>query len=141
TTLAVTIPPGTTAVTTAFTAQTLSLTATVTATGTGASTPVGAVNFFNGNTLLSTTPVPLDNNGKATFSLRGVPAGPNSLRAVFVPTTAAFNTSAAVVNLQASNRSTIGTFDPTSGNWFLRNDNSAGPFDFGFVFGLPGWRP
>src|SRR5262249_26969211 len=38
-------------------------------------------------------------------------------------------------------RSTIGTFDPTSGNWFLRNSNSAGPFDFGFVFGLPGWRP
>src|SRR5262249_51153837 len=134
-----TLPGSTTPVTTAFTAQTLTLTATVTAAGMGAGTPTGTVTFMNGNTALGT--VPLDNTGTATFALRGLNLGANSLTAVYNPTGTFATSTSAAQTVQASVRSTVGTFDPTSGNWFLRNSNSAGPFDFGFVFGLPNWRP
>jgi hypothetical protein len=37
---------------------------------------------------------------------------------------------------------TVGTFDPGSATWYLRNENSPGAPDAGtFVYGGPGWRP
>jgi hypothetical protein len=37
---------------------------------------------------------------------------------------------------------TVGTFDPSTGNWYLRNSNNAGPANVGpFAYGLPGWEP
>src|SRR5262249_28004885 len=121
------------------TTQPVTLTATVAGTGPGAPTPPGTVTFRSGSTALGTVPL---TNGQAAFTTRGVNPGSNSFTAVYNPGVSTFATStSAAQTVQGFLRSTIGTFDPTSGNWFLRNSNSAGPFDFGFVFGLPGWRP
>jgi hypothetical protein len=36
----------------------------------------------------------------------------------------------------------IGVFDPSTGTWYLRNEDSAGPADAGvFRYGAPGWLP
>jgi lysophospholipase L1-like esterase len=35
----------------------------------------------------------------------------------------------------------IGSFDPATATWYLRNSASAGPADWAFVYGLPGWVP
>jgi hypothetical protein len=37
-----------------------------------------------------------------------------------------------------SSPDTIGVFDPTTSTFFLRNDNSSGPADYAFAFGLAG---
>ncbi len=58
----------------------LTLTATVTSTTTG--TPGGTVSFYNGVTLLNTTPATVS-GGVATFSLTTLPIGAQSLTAVY----------------------------------------------------------
>jgi sugar lactone lactonase YvrE len=56
------------------------LTATVSSTTSG--TPTGTVNFYDGTTLLNTTPAPLS-GGVATLTLTTLPVGANSLTAVY----------------------------------------------------------
>jgi len=58
----------------------LTLTATVASTTTG--TPTGAVNFYNGTTLLNSGPVVV-NNGVATLALTSLPVGSQSITATY----------------------------------------------------------
>jgi hypothetical protein len=53
------------------------------------------------------------------------------------------SSSFAVLRLSNQNYgSTIGTFDPTTGTWYLRNSNSPGVPDYvPFAYGAPGWQP
>jgi hypothetical protein len=115
-------------------------TATVTAQTAGTGTPTGTVTFFANAQPLGT--VALDANGVATLTTNQTPFGASSITAQYNGD-ANFAASAVSTSLARTTvrQSTIGTFDPTSGNWFLRNSNSAGPFNFGFVYGLAGWRP
>ncbi|HSW23358.1 MAG TPA: Ig-like domain-containing protein, partial [Burkholderiaceae bacterium] len=67
------------------------LTATVSGTG----SPAGTVNFFNGATLLGSATL---TNGQASLSVSSLPAGTDSLRAVYVGNTANTTSASAVVN-------------------------------------------
>jgi Bacterial Ig-like domain (group 3)/FG-GAP-like repeat len=74
--------------------QTVTLTATIAPTPTG--TPLGSVNFYNGETLLGVGTVSVA--GLATFSTSTLPTGADSLTAVYSGnTTSATSTSAAVI--------------------------------------------
>src|SRR5271156_4816181 len=74
--------------------QTVTLTATITPTPAG--TPLGSVNFYNGETLLGMGTVSV--SGVATFSTSTLPTGADSLTAVYSGnTTSATSTSAAVI--------------------------------------------
>jgi hypothetical protein len=46
-------------------------------------TPTGTVNFYNGTTLLNTTPVPLSPSGFATFTISTLPAGKDKITCTY----------------------------------------------------------
>jgi hypothetical protein len=128
--------------------QTVILNATVTAAlGTnGAAT--GTVTFLDGSTSLAV--VNLDGNGNASTGPITFTAGTHALSAVYTPNSSSFtgSTSATVdVPVSASSTlppvaATVGTFDPTTATWYLRNENGSGAPDAGsFSYGAPGWIP
>jgi hypothetical protein len=79
-------------------------------------------------------------SGKATLTTSLTPRGASTLVALYGGDANFLPASSAPFAQNTKVVSYIGGFDPTSGNWLLRNSNSSGPFHYGFVYGLPNWR-
>jgi YVTN family beta-propeller protein/predicted outer membrane repeat protein len=100
--------------------QNVTLTATVTTAATGAvATPTGTVNFFDGTTLLNTTPVsiaPVSGSNEASFQTSFSTGGAHSITAVF--TTGDMNyfgSTSAVLTENIASVPTVTAVSPTSG--------------------------
>lgn len=103
--------------------------------------PDGFVTFFNGTNFLGNAP--LDSSGNASITVNTLPAGTNALRVTFNGDGLFNQSSSAVTNVQVLiPTSTVGTVDPSTETWYLRNSNSPGAPDIApFTFGAPGWVP
>ncbi len=97
--------------------QTETLTATVSLpTGTGVGFPGGTVNFYDGTTLLNTTPATLDANGMATFTTTTLTPGTHSITAMYEgdgSSPADFNTSTSTAVTLTVNQAPAVTMQPT----------------------------
>jgi hypothetical protein len=97
----------------------------------------GSVTFSDGGTVLGAAPLDVAGFAHLTTSAAGV--GRRVLVATYGGGT---SFPAALGHLGFPGPSTPGVFDPGSGTWYLRNDNSAGPPDAGtFPYGGVGWTP
>jgi hypothetical protein len=137
-----TIPTGITlaeSVTSSFFTTPVTYTATVTSSVPGTPTPQGTVTFQVGNTVLGTAT--LNSAGVATLTTGKTPVGAFNVTAVYSGDSTFAGVTSMGLAHTTTRQSTIGSFDSTSGNWFLRNAVGAGNFDFGFVYGLPNWKP
>src|SRR5262249_5816523 len=114
-------------------------TALVNSTVPGSPTPQGMVTFQVGSTVLGTAT--LNSAGVATLTTGKTPVGTSNVTAVYSGDATFTSVTSTTVTHTVTRQSTIGSFDPTSGNWFLRNAVGPGNFDFGFVYGLANWKP
>jgi hypothetical protein len=128
--------------------QPVTFTATVVAADAAAGPPTGSVNFVEGGNLLLS--VPLDVGGRASFTTAALAAGPHVLTAVYIPTGNFTGGTSPVLTETISHPTlpppssgfSVGTFDPRTSIFYLRNSASSGAADAGtFQFGLPGWKP
>ena len=100
-----------------------------------------------GRNFLGSISVMTNGSGNASFGpltitpLKSVTFG----QIITATATSSANNSSPFSNGKAANQfpeQTVGVFDPSTGNWYLRNSNSAGGPNIGpFAYGAPGWYP
>jgi CSLREA domain-containing protein len=116
-------------------AQSVTVTATV-APASGTGTPTGTVEFLDGSTPLATVAL---SGGSASFSTV-LAVGTHTLTAVYSGGPNFAGSTSPAQSVQVTPRQSVGAFDATTGTWYLRNQNSAGPPDAGqFAYGGVGW--
>jgi Tol biopolymer transport system component len=125
--------------------QAVTFTAVVSAAA-GGGTPAGSVTFLDGSTALTT--VNLDSAGRATFTTSALPAGSHSVTAAYGgnPSYGQSNSNVLTETVRPAAGAlrpadTVGTFDPDTGMWYLRNTNGPGSPDIQFPYGGAGWIP
>jgi hypothetical protein len=95
-----------------------------------------------GQTFLTRQTVTTDATGKASFSVTVATTLTKGQTVTATATDPASNTSEFSAAFGLTFAQTIGSFDPSTGIWYLRNSNSAGAPDAGqFAYGGVGWLP